>query len=112
MKRALLMITASAVVYALAASWAAARLPQTGVAMRVNAAREVTEYASRTGVITYFIVLGGVILVVAVVVIYVLCWIPVRRLSLPYKDYWTSPEHAPKARQMIVWDAALIFSTF
>ena len=50
-------------------------------------------------------------LVIAVVVTCVVWWIPLRRLSIPYKDYWMSPEHAAKVRQMIVWDAALIFST-
>jgi hypothetical protein len=110
MKRALLLITASAVVYAIAASWAAARLPENGVAMRVNTAGEVTEYTSRAGAIRYFIGLGGLMLVVAVVVVCVVCWIPVRRLSIPYKDYWISPERVAKVRQMIVWDTGLIFS--
>lgn len=110
-KRALLLIVASAVVYAMAASWAAARLPEDGVAMGVNAAGEVTKSTSRAGAITNFAALGGLMLVIAVVVTCVVWWIPLRRLSIPYKDYWMSPEHAAKVRQMIVWDAALIFST-
>lgn len=111
MKRALLLIGAGAVVYAIAVSWAAARLPENGVAMRVNAAGEVEEYASRTGALTYFIGLGGLILVVAVGAICAVCWIPVRQLSIPYKDYWTSPDRVAKVRQMIAWDTGLAFGT-
>ena len=111
MKRALLLIAASAVVYAVAASWAAARLPENGVAMRVNAAGQAIEYSSRAGAITYFAGLGGAMLVVAVAVICVVHRIPLRRLSIPYQDYWMSPERVVKVRQMIVWDIGLIFST-
>ena len=111
MKRALLLIGAGAVVYALAVVWAAARLPQNGVVMHVNDAGEVTQIASRAGAITYFIGIGGLMAVIAVVVICVASRIPLRRLSIPYKEYWMSPERVAKVRQMIVWDAALMFGT-
>jgi hypothetical protein len=71
----------------------------------------VIDYASRVGAITYFTVLGGLMAVAAVVVICVLCRIPVRRLSIPNKAHWMAPDREPRVRQLIVWDAALIFST-
>jgi hypothetical protein len=110
MKRALLLIAASAAVYAIVAGWAAAQLPAEGVAMHVNTAGEVNKHASRAGSISYFIGLGGFLLVLAVGVLCMNRWIPLRWLNIPHREYWSSPEHAPKAREMLVWDTAVIFS--
>ena len=79
--------------------------------MRVGSAGEPIEYASRSDAIGYFIALGGLVLVVAVAAICAVYWMPLRWFSIPYKDYWTSPERVAKARRMMVWDTGLSFST-
>jgi hypothetical protein len=110
MKRALLLIAASAMVYALVAWWAFTRLPAEGVAMHVNTAGEVDKYTSRDGAIKYLMGLGLFLLVLAVAVVCSCGWIPVRFLNIPHKDYWTTAERAPIVRQMMVWDMAVILS--
>jgi hypothetical protein len=110
MKRALLLIAASAVVYIVAAGWSVTRLPDDEVAMQVNASGEVNRYATRTGAITYFLGLGGFLLVLAVAAVCLFRWVPVRYLNVPHKAYWTMPERGPIAREMIVWDVAMLFS--
>jgi hypothetical protein len=114
MKRALLLIAACALVYAFVAWSAAARLPEDRVALHVNTAGEVDESASRAGAITYFFStyffsIGGVLLVLAIAVLCMCRFVPVRFLNMPNKDYWAAPERAQTARQMILWDCAVIF---
>jgi hypothetical protein len=110
MKRALVLIAASAVVYVIAAWWSATQLPENGVAMQVNAAGEVNRYSTRSGAIGTFVGLGGFLLVLGVVVVCLCGLLPIRFLNIPKKDYWTTPERAPIVRQMIVWDMAVIVS--
>jgi hypothetical protein len=109
-KRALFLIAASAAVYATAAWWAATRLPDHGVAMHIDRSGHVNQYGSRASAVTYFVGLGGVLLLLAVAVVCLCRWTPVRYLNIPNKDYWITPERAPIVRRMIVWDAAVIFS--
>lgn len=110
MKRALLLIAASAVVYIIAAGWSVTRLPDGEVAMQVNASGEVNRYATRAEAITYFIGLGGFLLVLALAAVCLSRWVPVRYLNVPNKAYWTTTERGPIAREMIVWDMAVILS--
>ena len=110
MKRALLLIAASAAVYAAAAWWAAARLPADNVAIHVNTAGQVNKYTSYSGAVSMFIGLGGFLLGLAVVVVCVTRFTPVRWLNVPHKNYWTTPERGPIVRRMMVWDMAVIFS--
>jgi hypothetical protein len=110
MKRALLLIAASAAVYALASWWAISRLPETGVPEHVNMAGEVDKYTTRAGAIGLFVGLGGFLLLLAVGLV-CLCWLlPVRFLNIPNKEYWTAPERAPVVKRMVAWDMAVIFS--
>jgi hypothetical protein len=109
-KRALLLIAASAAVYAIATWWAAARLPESGVVAQVNMAGEVNRYTTRAGAITYFVGLGAFLLVLAVVVLSLCWWLPARFLNVPHKEYWRAPERASIVKQMIAWDVAVIFS--
>jgi hypothetical protein len=91
MKRALLLIAASAMVYALVAWWASTRLAAEGVAMHVNTAGEVDKYTSRDGAIEYLMGLGVFLLLLAVVLVCTCRWTPVRFLNVPHKDYWITP---------------------
>jgi hypothetical protein len=111
MKRALLLIAACAAVYAIAAGWAGARLPENDVAMHVNAAGEVTKYSSRSGAVTMFVALGGVVFVLALGMIGLTRWSPVRHLSIPNKSYWTTSDRAPVVREMMLWDISVLFGT-
>ena len=110
MKRALLLIAASAAVYAFVAWGAASRLPADDVAMHVNTAGEVDETASRAGAISFFGGLGVFLLVLAVAALCMVRWVPVRFLNVPHKEYWAAPERAETARQMLLWDCAVILS--
>jgi hypothetical protein len=110
MKRALLLIAASAAVYAIAATWAASRLPEGDVAMHINTAGQVDRYASRAGAVSTFIGLGGFLFGLAVILTCLMRVTPARWLNVPNKDYWMAPERAPKTRQMIVWDIAVLLS--
>jgi hypothetical protein len=110
MKRAWLLIGASALVYVFVAWGAASRLPADNVPLHVNRAGEVDESATRMGAIGYFISIGGVLLILAVAVLCLTHFVPVRFLNIPNKQYWTEPERAPIVRQMMVWDMAVIFS--
>jgi hypothetical protein len=110
MKRAWLLIGVSALVYGLVAWSSAAHLSGDRVALHVNTAGKVDESASRAGAITYFIGIGGVLLLLAVAVVGMCCFVPIRFLNIPNKDYWTAPERASTVRKMIVWDCAVIFS--
>jgi hypothetical protein len=110
MKRALLLVTAAAVVYVIVAWAAAARLPADNVAMHVNLAGQVDKSTSRAGAITYFVGIGAALLLLAVVALCVCRFVPTRFLSIPNKDYWMTPERTPTARQMMIGDAAVIFS--
>jgi hypothetical protein len=110
MKRALLLITAAAAVYAFVAWSAAARLPADNVAMHVNLAGKVDKSTSRAGAVAYFVGIGVGLLLLAVVALCACRFLPTRLLSIPNKDYWATPERAPTVRQMLVWDVAVIFS--
>ena len=110
MKRALLLVTAAAAVYVIVAWASAARLPADNVAMHVNLAGKVDKSTSRAGAITYFVAIGAGLLLLAVVALCACRFVPTRLLSIPHKDYWTTPERAPTVRQMMVWDVAVIFS--
>jgi hypothetical protein len=109
-RRALLLILASAVVYGVAAWWAAQRLPETGVPMHVNMAGEVDRYATRAGAVGYFLGLGGFLLLLAVALVCLCWWAPVRFLNIPNKEYWSAPERVPTVRRMIAWDTAVLLS--
>jgi hypothetical protein len=110
MKRPLLLIAASAAVYFVATWWAVGRLPETGVPMHVNASGETDKFSTRAGAISYFAGLGGFLVVLAVGVV-CLCWfVPVRFFNIPNKEYWTAPERAPVVKRMVAWDMAVIFS--
>ncbi len=110
MKRALFLIAACALVYALVAWSSASRLPADHVPLHVNTAGVVDESASRAGAITYFISMGAVLLFLAIAIVCMCQFLPVRFLNIPNKDYWTAPDRASRVRQMIVWDCAVIFS--
>jgi hypothetical protein len=109
-KRALLVIAASAAVYAIATWWAASQLPEDRVAMQINTAGEVNQYATRAGAISYFVGLGAFLLVLAIAAVCLCWWVPVRFLNFPNKKYWMTPERAPFIRRMVTWDAAVILS--
>jgi hypothetical protein len=110
MKRALLLIGAGAVVYALVAWSSASRLPEHRVPLHVNTAGQVDESASRAGAITYFIGIGAALLILALAVLFMTRLVPVRFLNIPNKQYWTTPERARIVRQMMIWDLAVIFT--
>jgi hypothetical protein len=110
MKRALLLIAASAAVYGVATWWAIRRLPETGVPTHVNMAGDVDQYTTRAGAISYFVGLGGFPVVLAVGLVCLCWWLPVRFLNIPNKEYWKAPERAPVVRRMVAWDLAVIFS--
>jgi hypothetical protein len=110
MKRALLLVTAAAAVYLFVASAAAARLPADNVAMHVSMAGQVDKSTSRADAITYLAGVGAALLLLAVAALCVCRFVPTRFLSIPNKDYWTTSERTPTARQMMMWDAAVIFS--
>src|ERR1700756_562767 len=109
MKRALLLIAACAAIYTVAAWWAAARLPETGVAMHVNGAGEVDRYGTRASAINFFIGLGALVVVLAIGSVCLSRFGPLKRLNIPHKEYWTQPQRGPVVRQMIMWDMAVIF---
>jgi hypothetical protein len=109
MKRALSLIAASAAVYAIAAWWAAAQLPDDRVPMHVNTAGQVDRYGSRASAISSFIGLGSVLLVLAVGCVFLCRFVPVKWLNIPHKEYWTDPQRTSAVRQMIVWDMAVFF---
>jgi hypothetical protein len=109
MKRGLLLVACCATVYAVVAAWAASRLPAEHVAMHVNTAGKVNETTTRAGAVTFFAGMWGALLLLAVVMLCVLRWTPMRRLNVPHKDYWVTPERAPVVRQMMIWDMAVIF---
>ena len=110
MKRALMLIAVSCAVYALVAWWAASQLPAGDIAMHVNTAGEVDKSTSRAGAITYFVGLGGFVMLLAIGVVCMCAFVPIRFLNIPNKDYWTAPERVPTVRKMLVWDAGVIFS--
>jgi hypothetical protein len=110
MKRALFLVIAAAAVYVFVAWGAAARLPAGNVAMHVNMAGQVDESTSRAGAITYFLGIRGALLLLAIAVLCICRFVPMGFLNIPNKDYWATPERAPTARQMILWDAAVVFS--
>jgi hypothetical protein len=110
MRRAVLLVTAAALVYGFVAWGAAARLPASNVAIHVNMAGQVDKFTSRAGAITYFVGIGAALLLIAVVALCLCRLVPMRFLNIPNKDYWNTPERAPTARQMMIWDIAVIFS--
>jgi uncharacterized membrane protein len=109
-KRALALIGACAMVYAVVAAWVASQLPAEHVAMHVNKAGKVNQTASRAGAVTYFAGIWGALLLLAVGMLCLIRWTPMRWLNVPHKDYWATPERAPQTRQMMLWDGAVIFS--
>jgi hypothetical protein len=109
-KRALLLIAASAAVYAIALGWAATRLPDHWGAMHIDTSGRVNQYGSRAVTVAYSVGVGGFLLLLAVAAVCLCWWVPVRYLNMPNKDYWTTPGRAPIVRRMVVWDVALIFS--
>src|SRR5918993_655320 len=92
MKRALGLIAASAAVYGLAVWWAASRLPDSDVPMHVNLAGDVDRYAARTAAIDYFVGLGCFLVLLAIAVVCLCRWTPVRFLNVPHKEYWRAPQ--------------------
>jgi hypothetical protein len=109
MKRALLLIASCATVYAVVAAWVVSRLPAEGVATHVNKAGQVNQTASRAGAVTYFEGIWGALLLLAVGMLCLSRWTPMRWLNIPHKDYWVTPERAPAVRQMMIWDGAVLF---
>lgn len=110
MNRAGVAVAASAAIYAVAVLWAAAQLPETGVAMHVNARGVVNAEGSRTDAVTLFTVLGTFLLVLAVASIILVRRVPARLINVPYKAYWSEPSRLPRLRQMLAVDMAVIFS--
>jgi hypothetical protein len=109
-KRALLLVAASAAVYTIVACWAAAQLPTEDVAMQVNTAGEVNKAISRADAVGFFIGLGSFLVALAVAVLCLMRLIPPRMLNVPHREYWLAPDRAPTAREMAVWDTAVLFS--
>jgi hypothetical protein len=108
-KRAVLAVVACAAFYVLVASLAASQLPAERVAMHVNRAGQVNETTTRAGAVTYFAGIWFVLALLAVGMLCLLRWTPLHRLNLPHKAYWATPERAAAARQMMMWDGAVLF---
>jgi hypothetical protein len=109
-RRALSLIAASAALYGLAVWWAASRLPDSDVPMHVNTAGDVDRYADRAAAINYFVGLGGFLALLAVAVVCLCRWTPVRFLNVPHEEYWRAPERESDIRGMVVWDSAVLLS--
>ena len=110
MLRALAMLAVSAAVYAAAMAWAAARLPEDGVALHVNTHGVVNSYGSRADALALFATLGLVLVGLAVVSIASVRWLPARMINVPNREYWADPSRLPGFRRMLSWDLAVLFS--
>lgn len=98
-----LALTAATVGYGILVTWQAFMLPDT-VPGHIGPAGTITHWVSREQHIVFSILLGLGMLAAFLLPTLLTDKLPKDFVNLPHKEYWTRPEHWPRAQAMLAND--------